>query len=106
MPLCGSSKDSVHPLGRLLLQSRHDVGVGVHGQTDLAEIMSKGPEEMGIASQIARSGESAIQVLGKITPDLVVIDIGLPDMDGIKIAHWLRRQKRAPRVPILIYNGR
>jgi len=77
----------------------------VEDDTDLAEVMAGGLAEMGISSRIAVSGESAIQILREKLPDLVVLDIGLPDMDGLQVAHWLRHERRTIRVPILIYTA-
>jgi PAS domain S-box-containing protein len=77
----------------------------VEDDSDLADVMADGLAEMGIGSRIAVSGESAIQILREKLPDLVVLDIGLPDMDGLQVAQWLRHERRTIGVPILIYTA-
>ena len=49
----------------------------------------------------ASSGLEAIQKAKDLQPDLILLDIGLPDIDGIEVARRLRSlqpQKRAPSI--------
>ena len=39
----------------------------------------------------ARSGEEALELLSRVMPDVVVLDIGLPGMDGIETAATIKR---------------
>lgn len=49
---------------------------------------------------LSESAENAFEILGKITPDLILLDIRLPEMDGIEA---LKRIKTSwPEIPILI----
>lgn len=50
------------------------------------------------------SGQAALATLASQTPDLVVLDLGLPDMDGISVLNRLRA--RHPRLPVLILTAR
>ena len=47
----------------------------------------------------ASSGREAIDVAGRLSPDVLVLDIGLPDLDGVEVARTLR--KSAPGVKLL-----
>ncbi len=47
----------------------------------------------------ASSGREAIDVAGRLAPDVLVLDIGLPDLDGVEVARTLR--KSAPAVKLL-----
>jgi two-component system KDP operon response regulator KdpE len=51
----------------------------------------------------ASSGRSALQAATDTQPDLVVLDLGLPDMDGVEVVRSLRTWTP---VPILILSGR
>jgi two-component system KDP operon response regulator KdpE len=51
----------------------------------------------------ARSGEEALRVAARARPDLVVLDLGLPDIDGIEVVHGLRGWTR---MPILVLSAR
>jgi DNA-binding NtrC family response regulator len=49
---------------------------------------------------LSESAENAFEILGKITPDLILLDIRLPEMDGIEA---LKRIKTSwPEIPILM----
>ena len=47
----------------------------------------------------ASSGREAIDIAGRLAPDVLVLDIGLPDLDGVEVARALR--KSAPEVKLL-----
>jgi DNA-binding response OmpR family regulator len=51
-----------------------------------------------------RTGASAIGALELAPPDLVVLDVGLPDTDGFTICRWLRGVYRA--LPIVVLTAR
>lgn len=50
----------------------------------------------------AASGEQALRVLERYTPDLVLLDVGLPGMDGYELAQRLRTRRELSRVPIVL----
>ncbi|REE95059.1 response regulator [Thermomonospora umbrina] len=51
----------------------------------------------------ADDGTSALRTAGDLHPDLVVLDLGLPDLDGVDVIHGLRGWTR---VPIIVLSGR
>ena len=48
----------------------------------------------------ANSGESALQIISSHCPDLILLDLGLPDMDGNRIIESVRKWTRTPIVVI------
>lgn len=52
----------------------------------------------------ARDGETARQILEEANPDLIVLDIMLPELDGLAVLRWLRR--RDSQLPVLILSAR
>jgi two-component system response regulator MprA len=53
--------------------------------------------------QVAQDGEQALELLAQAEPDAVVLDVGLPGIDGLEVC---RRVRLGSRVPILILTAR
>jgi two-component system KDP operon response regulator KdpE len=51
----------------------------------------------------AGSGSEALAVAARYPPDLVILDLGLPDLDGVDVIHGLRGWTEAP---IIVLSGR
>jgi two-component system KDP operon response regulator KdpE len=51
----------------------------------------------------AATGGQALELAGRHPPDLVILDLGLPDLDGIEVIHGLRGWTSAP---IIVLSGR
>jgi CheY-like chemotaxis protein len=64
----------------------------VDDQEDNAEMLAALLEECGHRARIARDGGRALELLGDEVPDLVLLDIGLPDLDGYAVATEMRRR--------------
>jgi two-component system KDP operon response regulator KdpE len=57
----------------------------------------------GYVVDLAATGEDALDLAAQKVPDLVILDLGLPGLDGIKVVESLRRWSR---VPILVLSAR
>src|SRR5215203_3981491 len=51
----------------------------------------------------AMSGRSAIEIVEREKPDLIVLDLGLPDMDGVDVCRTIRE---GGNVPIVVLSAR
>jgi two-component system KDP operon response regulator KdpE len=52
---------------------------------------------------MAATGAEALEVAGRFPPDLVILDLGLPDLDGVEVIQGLRGWTKAP---IIVLSGR
>jgi two-component system, OmpR family, KDP operon response regulator KdpE len=52
---------------------------------------------------VAATGAEALKVAGRYPPDLVILDLGLPDLDGVEVIQGLRGWTKAP---IIVLSGR
>jgi DNA-binding NarL/FixJ family response regulator len=56
-------------------------------------------EVVGVASD----GQSALQLVDAQRPDVLLLDLGLPDLTGIEVARWVR--SKCPSVAVLVLTG-
>jgi CheY-like chemotaxis protein len=54
---------------------------------------------------VAHDGPSALKLVGEIAPDVAVLDIGLPVMDGYELARQLRTQRGLTQLPLIAISG-
>ncbi|MBU1044981.1 MAG: diguanylate cyclase [Candidatus Omnitrophica bacterium] len=52
----------------------------------------------------AQNGKSAFEILDKDAPDLVILDIVLPDIDGFEICRQIRKNDQFVNMPVLFYS--
>jgi DNA-binding response OmpR family regulator len=55
-------------------------------------------EHAGFAVVTASSGRAALDAVGRSKPDLVVLDLGLPELDGLDVTRTIRRDSSLPIV--------
>ena len=60
-------------------------------------------ESAGYQALVARDGATAMTMIGSHTPDLIILDLGLPDMDGTQI---LRSLRQGDLTPIIVLSAR
>ena len=51
-------------------------------------------------------GADALEFVKRATPDLVVLDLGLPDIDGWEVARRLKNSDETSSIPIIAFSGR
>lgn len=73
----------------------------VEDDLDVAEMLNAYFNVQGYEVQTVNWGEDAVRVCLEKTPDLVILDIRLPDIDGFEVAYRLRNNRRTKEVPII-----
>jgi len=61
---------------------------------------------MGVEVVDVAEGRSAIGVLQSSTPDLVCLDLMLPELSGFEVCEYMRSQPSLGKVPILVMSAR
>ncbi|NPC87164.1 response regulator, partial [Pyxidicoccus fallax] len=62
-------------------------------------------ERLGVQVFEAADGESAVELARETTPDLIVLDVGLPRLDGFEVVDILR-QGKGRTTPLIVFTGR
>ncbi|MBI5105372.1 MAG: response regulator transcription factor [Solirubrobacterales bacterium] len=75
----------------------------VEDDEEIAQVLQRSLRLEGYETRIAADGEAALGAAADYVPDLVVLDLGLPKLDGIEVA---RRLRAADDVPILMLTAR
>lgn len=65
------------------------------------EVMRQELEFLGYEVTVASNGVQAVELATKLTPDLIVMDILMPQMDGLQAASELRNHAGTRHIPIL-----
>jgi two-component system response regulator MprA len=59
----------------------------------------------GYAVARARHGEEALERVAESRPDLILLDLMMPVMDGITFAHALRGRRIEPEIPVVVVSA-
>lgn len=73
---------------------------------DILALVSFRLERAGYEVVQARNGEEAVQVALARRPDLAVIDVMMPRVDGYEATRQLRQQEETSRMPIILLTAR
>jgi DNA-binding response OmpR family regulator len=76
----------------------------VEDETGMASFLDKGLRARGYATKVVPDGASATAIASDEDFDLIVLDLGLPDIDGLSVLRELRR--RGERMPVIILTAR
>src|SRR5438477_5283214 len=76
----------------------------VEDEKRIADFLSRGLQSAGYAVDVADKGADAIERVHSTEYDLVVLDLGLPDMDGLQVLQKIKNRKTIP--PVLILSAR
>jgi PAS domain S-box-containing protein len=77
----------------------------VDDNVDAAESIAIILRMSGYAVRTVHDGQSALDVVPAWRPDVIVLDIGLPDIDGYQVAEHLRADPRFVDVPLVAVTG-
>jgi two-component system, OmpR family, response regulator MprA len=75
----------------------------VEDDEDIAQALQRSLRLEGYEVRVATDGEAALESAGAFQPDLVILDLGLPRLDGMEVA---RRLRARDDVPILVLTAR
>jgi two-component system alkaline phosphatase synthesis response regulator PhoP len=78
----------------------------IEDDKDIVEMLDYNLKEEGYDTISALNGEEGIALAGKERPDLIILDIMLPIMDGFEVCRTLKNDDRVAHVPIIILSAK
>lgn len=75
----------------------------IDDEPDIADFLRRGLIYKGYAVEVAHDGQSGLDLARDLDPDLVILDLMLPDLDGVEVC---RRLRAAGPVPIIMVTAR
>jgi DNA-binding response OmpR family regulator len=78
----------------------------VEDDSDIAELVVRYLEKAGYATTHVSSGRDALDAIRAKAPDLVVLDVMLPQVDGLEVCRLLRAGSATAAIPIIMVTAR
>ncbi|MDN3502477.1 Hpt domain-containing protein [Psychrobacter sp. 5A.1] len=78
----------------------------VDDSVTVRKVTSRFLERQGFNVAVAKDGIDAIEILQDMTPDMILLDIEMPRMDGFEVATQVRHSKRLQHIPIIMITSR
>jgi DNA-binding response OmpR family regulator len=77
----------------------------VDDEADQVEALSYRLRKLGYDAATASSGEQALESATSVVPDLILLDLGLPDLNGFDVCQQLGDNATTCGVPVIILSG-
>lgn len=78
----------------------------VDDEPDVIEILRFNLNGAGFEVTASENGKDALQKARRLKPDLIVLDLMLPEMDGLEVCKYLRRDPTTENIPVLMLTAR
>ena len=63
-------------------------------------------EERGFTVESATNGAQALEMMGDLSPDIIITDMQMPKMDGSQLIDALKQKPETAKIPIVILAGK
>jgi two-component system, OmpR family, response regulator ResD len=108
--LVNTERDRVRPMFRpariaAMEDNRRPSVLVVDDEPTIAEIVARYLDRAGYRTRVARDGREAIELAESERPDLVVLDLMLPRMDGLEVMRRLRERDR-DRIAVILLTAK
>jgi two-component system phosphate regulon response regulator PhoB len=78
----------------------------VDDDPDIQRLVSYNLSQAGFQVTTAVSGRLALDSIQKHPPDLIILDVMLPDIDGLEVCRSLRQRDNSRRIPVIMLTAR
>jgi two-component system phosphate regulon response regulator PhoB len=78
----------------------------VEDEPDIAEVLRFNLEKADFEVEVERRGDQALEAIRRQAPDLIVLDLMLPGLDGLEVTRLLKRDPATARIPLVMLTAR
>ncbi len=105
LPIADLTTNTQPPLTINTSQKRSHKILVVEDDLDLAKVLLITFEHLGIHAYHATTGRMAIKMIQEIFPDLLLLDLVLPEGNGFAVIDWLRVSRSWSELPLIVYSA-
>lgn len=96
----------LHSLRQVVANSSQRVRILiVEDDHDLAQMLITLFERHDIETFLAQTGREAIRLSQEVNPDLLILDLILPESDGFAVVDWLKQHNQLCSTPVVVYSA-
>lgn len=77
----------------------------VDDNVDFCRLMARLVNHLGYGAICLTSGSSALKFLAEHVPELIILDLMMPDIDGLDVLELVREDHRLKQVPVVIFSA-
>ncbi|MDX1502511.1 MAG: response regulator [Thermoanaerobaculia bacterium] len=78
----------------------------VEDEPDIADVLAYNLERASFSAEVVGRGDAALEAIRREPPDLVLLDLMLPGLDGIELCRLIRREPPTTDLPIIMITAR
>jgi DNA-binding response OmpR family regulator len=78
----------------------------VEDEKDIIEVLRYYLEKEGYRIHIAQDGFAALEVASRVVPDLILLDLMLPKLDGLEVCKKIKADERLRSIPVLMLTAK
>ncbi len=86
-------------------KSKKKTIVLVEDEQIMVDLLTKKLEDAGYLVKVAKDGRSGLNLIRKAKPDLVLLDMMLPILDGFGVLEKLAAEKLLPALPVVVVSN-
>ncbi|MFH7320279.1 response regulator [Desulfurivibrio sp. D14AmB] len=77
----------------------------VDDSTMIRRIVSQLVQQLGYRPAVAENGRKGWEMALELTPDMVIMDIEMPEMDGIEATRMIKADARTAAIPVVFFTA-
>lgn len=84
----------------------HETILIIEDEQDIIELLTYNLEQEGYTISFSTSGEEALSMVRRKSPDLILLDLMLPGVDGLEVCRNLKQDPSTREVPIIMLTAK